>query len=421
MAPDSRDDRVNAGAGEIVGRLSERLGVLAAAIQQLLVTEIAELRDDAQLLQLMHDSVEDNVETVFSAIRHEIPMENVEPPTTALEYARRLAQRGVSVNALLRAYRLGHKAVLEFARADLRASNLESQLSLDIFGRIAEITFTYVDWISQQVVSTYQTEHDHWTENRNSIRALRVREILDGVEVDVDEITTEMRYPLGHTHLAAVVWCDEPAVGEELAAMERFVRQLGQSVGASTNPLFIPVDRLTGWAWVPLTSGTAPQAVSRIRAFAEGRTDSPWIAVGDPLPHVDGFRRSHGQARDARAVAIALGTKAPRVTAASDPGLSMAALLSGDLEAVATWVSQILGPLATRTDNDQRLRETLRLFLRSGSSFKVAAEELHLHSNSVKYRVQRAVQRRGLPLTDDRLDVEVALALCHWYGAAVLS
>lgn len=60
------------------------------------------------------------------------------------------------------------------------------------------------------------------------------------------------------------------------------------------------------------------------------------------------------------------------------------------------------------------------MFLRTGSSYKAAAEELHLHSNSVKYRVNRAVERRGRPITDDRLDVEVALLLCHWFGAAVL-
>jgi DNA-binding PucR family transcriptional regulator len=49
--------------------------------------------------------------------------------------------------------------------------------------------------------------------------------------------------------------------------------------------------------------------------------------------------------------------------------------------------------------------------LRTGSSYKAAAEELHLHSDSVKYRVHRAVERRGRPITDDRLDVEVALLL----------
>ena len=56
-----------------------------------------------------------------------------------------------------------------------------------------------------------------------------------------------------------------------------------------------------------------------------------------------------------------------------------------------------------------------------GSSFKAAAEAMNLHANSVKYRIRQAIDRRGRPIADDRLDVEVALVLCHWYAAAVLT
>ena len=94
--------------------------------------------------------------------------------------------------------------------------------------------------------------------------------------------------------------------------------------------------------------------------------------------------------------------------------------MGSNLGAARVWVAEVLGPLASCTENDERLRETLRVFLRAGSSFKAAAEELHLHSNSVKYRVQRAIERRGRPISDGRLDVEVALLLCHWYGERCL-
>lgn len=55
-----------------------------------------------------------------------------------------------------------------------------------------------------------------------------------------------------------------------------------------------------------------------------------------------------------------------------------------------------------------------------GCSYKAAAEELNLHFNSVKYRVARAVERRGREIGGDPLDVELALLACHWYGSAVL-
>ncbi|MEV2219967.1 helix-turn-helix domain-containing protein [Nocardia vinacea] len=99
-----------------------------------------------------------------------------------------------------------------------------------------------------------------------------------------------------------------------------------------------------------------------------------------------------------------------RVTASGDPGLSAAALLGGDLSEARSWVRDILGPLATDSDNDARLRETLRVFLYHGASCTAAADELNLHFNSVKYRVQRAIDHRGRPIGEDRLDIETGPA-----------
>ena len=407
-------------AAEIVSRLGRRLKEMAHVIQKVLVTEIAELGDDAQLLQLQLETIEANIETLFSSIRHDIPIKRVEPPTAALEYSRRLAQREVSANALVRAYRLGHREWLSFVLDEIRASKLDPALSLDVYEHISKISFRYIDWISQQVLITYQDEHDRWLQNRNSLRAQRVREILEDIDIDPAATSAAIRYPLNQIHLAVVVWYGEANTGEELVVMERFINHLAQSLGAEDRPLFISVDRLTGWAWIPLPANAPTDVTSRISIFAAAQPDSPCIATGNPLPGVDGFRRSHSQADNARAVATKSGSDARRITAASESGLPVAALLGDNVGAAAAWIAELLGPLANRTESDERLRETLRVFLGTGSSFKAAAEKLHLHTNTVKYRVARAIERRGRPITDDRLEVEVALLLCHWFGAAVL-
>ncbi len=420
---DSRgaDDAVVAkAAATIISRLEDQLDDTTRSTQDYLVTEIAELRGDPQLLQLLRDTVSANIETFFSAIRHRIPVEHIEPPAAAVEYARRLAQRDVSANALVRAYRLGHQAVLTTALEEIRASELDPKLSLAVYELIASISFDYIDRISQRVVATYQEERDRWLERRNTLRALMVRKLLSGADVDIDAMTTAIRYPLNQIHLALVVWCGESEHGDELASMERFVHKLAESIGARDSPLFISVDQVTGWAWIPLLGKAAVDTPARIQAFADTTPDAPYVAAGNPLPGIEGFRRSHQQAQDARTVVTASGTKVPAVIAASDPGLAVAALVADNAGATAAWVGEVLGPLASRTEGDERLRETLRVFLRTGSSYKAAAEELHLHVNSVKYRVQRAVERRGRPIADDRLDVEVALLLCQWFGSAVL-
>jgi hypothetical protein len=407
-------------AALVAARLDEQLDAATRAIQRLVVTEITELAGDAQLEQLLRDTVTSNVDTFFSAIRNGIPIEHIEPPTAALEYSRRLAQREVSANALVRAYRLGHRAALDFVLNEIRASDLDPQLSLDVYEQMAAVSFAYIDLISQRVVATYEDERDRWLSNRNTLRTLQVRELLAGGDADVDAATLAIRYPLRRLHVAIVTWCPESTDVTELDSMERFVQTLAETVGAQESPLFISVDRVTGWAWIPVPAHSVPNVLAKIRQFAESVPDGPSIAAGNPLPGIDGFRRSHQQADHARSVAIASGTPDRRIVAPSDPGLAIAALLGDNVESASVWIAEVLGPLASDTEADERLRETLRVFLHAGGSHKAAAEELHLHSNSVKYRVHRAIERRGRPIADDRLDVEVALLLCHWYGATVI-
>ena len=205
--------------------------------------------------------------------------------------------------------------------------------------------------------------------------------------------------------------------------MQRFLVELGQAAGAGANPLFVAANRVTGWGWLPFKTAVddaLEKTTEKIRVLVAGRSDSPSLGIGKFAPGVDGFRRSHQQAQRARSVAIARRQDGPTLLAATDPGLSLAALLAGDISEARDWVADALGDLAGDDENDERMRETLRVFLRCGSSYKLAAEELTLHFNTVRYRVGRAIARLGRPIDDDRLDVEVALLLCQWFGAAVL-
>jgi PucR C-terminal helix-turn-helix domain/GGDEF-like domain len=423
MAERSREDEalVAKSVALIIGRLNDKLAEITRACQELLFTELSEIGGDGELLELLYDAVEGNFNTFFPAIRHGISIDHVEPPTAALEHARRMAQRGVDADSLVRGYRLGHQAVVRIVLDEIRLAHFDTQLGLDVFEQITSTSFRYIDRMSHLVLTAYQNERDRWLANQNRVRALRVREVLDGGEIDIDEMTDAIRYPLRRIHLSLIVWRGESEVGNELVVMERFIQHLAKSLDADERPLFVAADRITGWAWVPLPVDAAADAVERLREIAMAWEDAPWIAAGDPLPGVDGFRRSHRQALAARAVVMASGTHPPAVTMYSDPGLMVAAQFCADLEQARAWVGDVLGPLASVTDSDERMRETLREFLRSGSSFKATADELHLHVNSVKYRVQRALERRGKPLSDDRLDVETALLLCHWFDTAVLN
>jgi DNA-binding PucR family transcriptional regulator len=420
-AVDSHSDvEVRRGVAELAARLSDRLSEVVLAISESLREDVPELRDEPRI-PLLDASIEGNVTTALYALAHDTPVECVQAPAAALEHARRIAQQGLPVNVLVRIYRLGQRSFTHLAFGELQRVDVSPDARVTIVERITETLFAYVDWMSQQVVEVYEEERERWPETRNSVRALRVREVLAGHKpVDIDSAITAIRYPLRWHHVALAVWY--PAAtgdADELARMQRFVRELGVTVEAGADPLFIAADRSTGWAW--LSFQAAPDAVvAAVQEFSILHRDSPSVAIGSPAAGVKGFRRSHAQAVAIRSVVLARTDTKLTVVADSDPGLAAAALVCGNIEHVRVWVAEVLGGLAADTENDGWLRETLRVFLNCGSSYKLAADELTLHFNTVKYRVGRALARRGRPIADDRFDIELALLLCHWYGDALL-
>jgi len=398
-----------------------RVVEVSATVRDALEQEIPELRGDAGIIDLLGASVEGNVDTLLHALRHDIPLQRVEAPTAALEYARRLAQRGVPVNALVRAYRLGQRQITELVFREVEALDIAAAARYAVVEAFTARLFEYIDWISQQIVVVYEDERERWLENQNTMRAARVREVLAGKAVDVDAATNTIRYPLRWHHLAVVMWYPDVGVeGQQLARLQRFLRDLGQAADAAAAPLFVAADRTCAWGWLPYRTA-APDVLSKVRRFASKGPDAPSVAIGTMAAGVAGFRRSHREAESARIVAMVRGAPQQSVIAAADPGLSVAVLLGADIDATREWVAQVLGDLAADNENDARLRDTLRVFLRCGCSYKQAAEELGMHFNTVKYRVGRAIARRGRPVVEDRLDVELALLVCQWYGTAALA
>ncbi|HVQ49182.1 MAG TPA: PucR family transcriptional regulator, partial [Mycobacterium sp.] len=277
MKPDVANEAdVNRFVAETAMQMNDRLVELSSFIRGALEDAIPELRGDARTIELLGASVEGNVDTLLHALRHDIAVERVEAPTAALEYARRLAQHGVPVNALVRAYRLGQRQLNDLVFQAVREADVSPATRLAALEAMSTTLFEYIDWISQQVVVVYEEERERWLENQNSIRALRVREVVAGkAKVDVDATSESIRYPLRWHHLAVVMWySDEDASGDELARLQRFLRELGQTTDVGSNPLFAAADQTTGWGWLPYRSAP-PNAVEAVRQFAGERADPP--------------------------------------------------------------------------------------------------------------------------------------------------
>ncbi|WP_181783967.1 PucR family transcriptional regulator, partial [Pseudonocardia pini] len=77
-----------------------------------------------------------------------------------------------------------------------------------------------------------------------------------------------------------------------------------------------------------------------------------------------------------------------------------------------TFADRVLAPvLAYDARNDAGLLETLEAFLDCSGSWSRAAERLHLHVNTVRYRIGRVEELtdRNLARFADRVDVYLAL------------
>ncbi|MYQ63009.1 hypothetical protein GTY92_05745 [Streptomyces sp. SID4950] len=111
-------------------------------------------------------------------------------------------------------------------------------------------------------------------------------------------------------------------------------------------------------------------------------------------------------------------TTSPGVSAVADStGLDgLGALLTGiPAEVRAIYSSTVLGPLLRPSSaSTAALLETLEVFLAHDGSWARTAEALHLHVNTVHYRVGRIERLTGRDLSrlPDRLDLWAAL-LCR--------
>lgn len=415
------DRRVDELVVSSAARLNAQVVDISRVLRTVLAGEISELDGDPRLVELLGASVEGNVDTILHILQYAIAPQHLEAPSAAVEYARRLAQRGVPVNALLRAYRLGQDNLLKYLFDEIERQAGDPGIGFRASQRVVAVTFSYIDWISQQLVTVYEKEREQWLRNYSTVRVARVREIVQGTDVELGAAETTLGYQLRQHHLGVVIWASEHT---GLPELEQAVTALGRALPQVGRPLFCACDRASGWGWLPLGHDRVdpdPDAIASVMTavLADTAPDCR-IALGSPEPGLVGFRDTHHQAVAAQRVAVVAGDRAPRVISYGQPGVRAAALLSSDLDQARLLVRAALGRLAADDPQRARLRETLLTFLTTANNYTATAELLTMHKNTVKYRVARAEEERGAPIGPDRLDVELALVACRWLGPQVL-
>lgn len=192
--------------------------------------------------------------------------------------------------------------------------------------------------------------------------------------------------------------------GEAMAVVAQEGAGAGAGVGTGTGTGTgggFDVRRTLAEAW-PLVHACRP-------------VSTPHAGVSEPVTSPSGLNRALAQARYALSAARTAAPSAARVAGLGDlVGLEM--LMAGiPADVRAVYRETVLGPLlGSGRASRAMLLETLEVFLAKDCSWARTAEALHVHVNTVHYRVERieALTGRDLSRLDHKTDLRAAL-LCR--------
>ncbi|HEX4290937.1 MAG TPA: helix-turn-helix domain-containing protein [Trebonia sp.] len=400
----------------VAATVSRQVAAVSENVYEVILREIPELHDDQAQLTLLASSVDSNVGTCLQIVQHHIDLNSVHAPAAALEYARRLAQRGRPLTALLRAYRLGHTCFSDWLLKELARQTRDAHMLTAAALGMSEVVAGYIDQTSEEIVTAYTRERENWLRNRSAARAARIRELLSGQRVNVSATEATLGYRLCQYHLGLVCWAgDATASVDNITRLEHAVFHVAEKLACSGDPLFLPRDESSAWAWLPLGIHDTFGAAGIAAAGVDGDIH---FAFGDVARDAAGLRLTHQQAIAAQAVALAARSPTPRSVAFGE--VAPVAMMLGSPDLLRAWVLGTLAGLATDDEHHARLRDTLLVFLQTGGSYKTTAERLTLHKNTVQYRIHKAEESLGRAVGENQHDVELALRASHWLGSSVL-
>jgi hypothetical protein len=401
---------------EVAAAVARRSAAVSGDVYEVILREVPQLRDDTPVLALLASSVDSNVDTCLQIMQHRIDLTAVQAPAAATEYARRLAQRGTPLTALLRAYRLGHARFSDWVLRELAQQAGDAYVISAAALGMSGIVAGYIDQVSEEMVAAYTRERENWLLNRSATRGARIRHLLSGEPVDVGAAEATLGYRLCQYHVGLVCWAGDAAgTADEITRLEHAVGRVAAQAGCYGDPVFLPRDESTGWAWLPLGGRDTFDAAAAGRAVLDTGSH---VAFGSAAKGPAGFRITHQQALAAQSVALAAGTAAPGAVTFGQ--VAPVAMMLGSADLLRAWVLSTLAGLAADDEHHARLRGTLLVFLQNAGSYKTTAEQLMLHKNTVQYRIRKAVESLGRPVGENRYDVELALRASHWLGSLVL-
>ena len=341
------------------------------------------------------------------------PVKAARLPSPTLAYAQDGAQHGVPLTTLMRSYRLAHaatsrhfNAILETHASNAEELNLASEL-------VSAWMFAYVDAALCLVEEVYTAERDRWLRTAAASQADTVGAILAGQPIDIDVATRRLRHDVRRVHVAAIAWLESHEEGRNTqAVLEAAIRDIASAIG-NQKPLVHPLGMLSAAAWISSHTAVPSKVLDELR-FRTANAPGVRVAIGEPARGIAGFRSSYLEAVEAQRIARLAGRPVGSVTRYDS--ISLRAIATVDLEQSRVFVQRELGRLGSTDETTRRLAATLRAYLDENCSRGRTAKRLHVHENTVAYRIRQAEELLGRSLEKRTLELRTALALVDLVG-----
>ncbi|GCB49890.1 CdaR family transcriptional regulator [Streptomyces sp. NL15-2K] len=269
----------------------------------------------------------------------------------------------------------------------------------------------FFDETLDAMLSEYLAERERLMAQELSNRQRMISALVAGQPVASEHALDVLGVDLDHHHLALVlspVDSSGPALDVH-SDMGRTAAAVADSLGAGPPLTFLP-DSAPMWCWISRPTPFPDDCTDALSSVCAQRPVH--IAAGVPASGAAGFRRSHLAALDAHRVAETAGDRA--LTTYHDVGL--AALLSADPERARWFVGEELRDLAAEDPKTADLRATALEYLRTGQNLLSTAAALHVHRNTVVYRLRNIERLLGRRLEERPLEIHAALALMERIG-----
>lgn len=319
-----------------------------------------------------------------------------------LAIARDLVRRGLNESSL-DAYRVGQAVALR------RWIEICFSLTSDP-GELRELLdvsclsiSAFIDDTLAAISAQIARERDELTRGTHAERRETISLLLDGAPIPRARAEQRLGYRLTGQHTAAIVWSDDPDA--DLGALDR-AADLIATWASDQRALTVLASAATRWVWVhgqPDTTGLRP---------AIGAVPSARVALGSTAAGIDGFRRSHLEALTVQGMLARLAS--PQQLATHDE-VELIALLTADPGSAEDFVRRTLGALESA---ETEITEAVRVFIAAQCNASHAAARLYTHRNTLLRRLARADQLLPRPLSENILNIGVALEMLRWQGAS---